>query len=142
MTEPATQSPQATRTRTRTQVGRVVSDRMQKTVTVLVQRRVKHPVVGKTITLSKKYHAHVENGEAREGDVVEIAECRPISKTKAWVVTRLVEKARTVWHPDIDAQALTICPGILRLGSMTVGTLEYWRPTVLHCSVQLRRHTC
>jgi len=89
--------PQATpATRTRTLQGRVVSDRMQKTVTVLVQRRVKHPVVGKTITLSKKYHAHVEIGEARQGDLVEISECRPISRTKSWKVTRLVEKARTV----------------------------------------------
>ena len=89
--------PQATpATRTRTLQGRVVSDRMQKTVTVLVQRRVKHPVVGKTITLSKKYHAHVENGEARQGDLVEISECRPISRTKSWRVTRLLEKAKTV----------------------------------------------
>jgi len=89
--------PQATpATRTRTLQGRVVSDRMQKTVTVLVQRRVKHPVVGKTITLSKKYHAHVENGEARQGDLVEISECRPISRTKSWRVTRLLEKARAV----------------------------------------------
>ena len=63
MNQPATQVPQAARTRTL--VGRVVSDRMQKTVTVLVQRRVKHPVVGKTITLSKRYHAHVESGEAK-----------------------------------------------------------------------------
>jgi small subunit ribosomal protein S17 len=94
MNQPATQAAQATRTRTL--VGRVVSDRMQKTVTVLVQRRVKHPVVGKTITLSKKYHAHVEGGEIREGDMVEIAECRPLSRTKSWKVTRLIEKSRAV----------------------------------------------
>jgi small subunit ribosomal protein S17 len=94
MNQPATATPQATRTRTL--VGRVVSDKMQKTVTVLVQRRVKHPVVGKTITLSKKYHAHVENEQARQGDLVEIAECRPISRTKAWKVTRLIEKSKTV----------------------------------------------
>jgi small subunit ribosomal protein S17 len=94
MNQPATQAPQAARTRTL--VGRVVSDRMQKTVTVLVQRRVKHPVVGKTITLSKKYHAHVESGETRQGDLVEIAECRPISRTKSWKVTRLLEKSKAV----------------------------------------------
>ncbi|MCX7896449.1 MAG: 30S ribosomal protein S17 [Rhodocyclaceae bacterium] len=76
----------------RTLQGRVVSDKMQKTVTVLVERRVKHPVIGKVIVRSKKYHAHIEGLEAREGDVVEIAECAPISKTKAWRVTRIVEK--------------------------------------------------
>ncbi|OGA25293.1 MAG: 30S ribosomal protein S17 [Betaproteobacteria bacterium] len=78
----------------RTLVGRVVSNRMQKTVTVLVERRVKDPMMGKIMTRSKKYHAHVPAGEYRMGDVVEIAECRPISKTKAWAVTRLVEKSK------------------------------------------------
>lgn len=78
----------------RTLVGRVVSNRMQKTVTVLVERRVKDPLMGKIMTRSKKYHAHVAAGEYRSGDVVEIAECRPISKTKAWTVTRLVEKSK------------------------------------------------
>lgn len=80
----------------RTLMGRVVSDRMQKTVTVLVERRVKHPLYGKIITRSKKYHAHDENGEFHQGDLVLIEECRPISKTKAWRVAKLVEKARTV----------------------------------------------
>ncbi len=80
----------------RTLTGRVVSDKMQKTVTVLVERRVKHPLYGKIITRSKKYHAHDENGEFHEGDLVEIVECRPLSKTKAWRVSKLVEKARTV----------------------------------------------
>lgn len=80
----------------RTLVGRVVSDKMQKTVTVLVERRVKHPFVGKTVTRSKKYHAHVDSGEIRLGDLVEIAECRPLSKTKSWTVTRLLEKAKVV----------------------------------------------
>ena len=94
MSQAEAQKPQASRIRTLT--GRVVSDRMQKTVTVLVQRRVKHPVVGKTITLSKKYHAHVEGGEVRQGDLVEIAECRPISRTKSWKVTRLIEKSKAV----------------------------------------------
>ena len=94
MSQAEAQKPQASRNRTLT--GRVVSNRMQKTVTVLVQRRVKHPVVGKTITLSKKYHAHVEGGEVRQGDLVEIAECRPISRTKSWKVTRLIEKSKAV----------------------------------------------
>jgi small subunit ribosomal protein S17 len=80
----------------RTLVGRVISDKMTKTVTVLVERRVKHPLYGKFMTQTKKYHAHDEKGESHEGDVVEIEECRPLSKTKAWRVTRLLEKARTV----------------------------------------------
>jgi len=74
--------------------GRVVSDKMDKTVTVLVERKVKHPLYGKIIRRSKKYHAHDENNEYREGDLVVIEECRPLSKTKAWRVTTLVEKAR------------------------------------------------
>lgn len=74
--------------------GRVVSDKMQKTVTVLVERRVKHPLYGKFVTKSAKYHAHDEAGECREGDTVEIAESRPISRTKAWVVTRRVATAQ------------------------------------------------
>jgi small subunit ribosomal protein S17 len=76
--------------------GRVVSDKMDKTVTVLVERRVKHPLYGKVIRLSKKYHAHDEANECREGDTVVIEECRPLSKTKAWKVTKLLEKARVV----------------------------------------------
>jgi small subunit ribosomal protein S17 len=77
-------------------VGRVVSDKMQKTVTVRVERRVRDPLMGKTITRSRKYHAHVEEGQFGEGDLVEIAECRPISRTKSWKVTRLVEKSKAV----------------------------------------------
>jgi small subunit ribosomal protein S17 len=77
-------------------VGRVVSDKMQKTVVVRVERRVKHPEMGKIVTRSSKYHAHVATGEFKEGDLVEIAECRPISKTKSWTVTRLVEKSKAV----------------------------------------------
>lgn len=80
----------------RTLVGRVVGDKMQKTVTVLVERRVKHPVIGKTMTRSKKYHAHVESGEFGLGDLVEIAECRPLSATKSWRVTRLLRKSSGV----------------------------------------------
>ncbi|MBX6391855.1 MAG: 30S ribosomal protein S17 [Burkholderiales bacterium] len=74
--------------------GRVVSDKMDKTVTVLVERRVKHPLYGKYITRSKKYHAHDENNEIRQGDLVVIEECRPISKTKTWKVTKVLEKAK------------------------------------------------
>jgi small subunit ribosomal protein S17 len=76
--------------------GRVVSDRMQKTITVLVERRVRHPLYGKIVTRSKKYHAHDEDRQCREGDLVLIEECRPISKTKSWRVVKLLEKARTV----------------------------------------------
>jgi small subunit ribosomal protein S17 len=77
-------------------VGRVVSDKMQKTVTVRVERRVRDPLMGKIITRSKKYHAHTETNEFKEGDLVEIAECRPLSRTKSWKVTRLVEKSKAV----------------------------------------------
>jgi small subunit ribosomal protein S17 len=77
-------------------VGRVVSDKMQKTVTVRVERRVRDPLMGKIITRSKKYHAHTETNEFKEGDLVEIAECRPLSRTKSWRVTRLVEKSKAV----------------------------------------------
>jgi small subunit ribosomal protein S17 len=79
----------------RTLTGRVVSDKMQKTVTVLVERRVKHPI-GKIVTRSRKYAAHIEGLDAGTGDVVQIEECAPISRTKAWRVTRVVEKARVV----------------------------------------------
>ncbi len=80
----------------RTHVGRVVSDKMQKTITVLVERRVKHPILGKFMMRSKKYHAHSESPEVKAGDWVEIVETRPLSKTKAWRVTRLVSKAKSV----------------------------------------------
>ena len=78
---------------TRTLVGTVTSDKMDKTVTVLVERRVKHPLYGKYVVESKKYHAHDETNQFGVGDRVEIAETRPVSKTKAWTVTRVLEKA-------------------------------------------------
>lgn len=81
---------------TRTLVGRVVSDKRTKTVTVLVERRSAHELYGKIVARSRKYHAHDEKGECKTGDMVEIVEGRPISKTKSWVVTRLVEKAQLV----------------------------------------------
>jgi small subunit ribosomal protein S17 len=74
--------------------GRVVSDKMDKTVTVLVERRVKDALFGKIITKSKKYHAHDEKNEFHPGDLVTIEECRPLSRTKSWTVVSLVEKAR------------------------------------------------
>ena len=77
----------------RTLIGRVVSDKMDKTVTVLIERRVKHPMYDKIIVRSQKYHAHNEGNQAKSGDLVEIQEGRPISKTKAWSVTKLLEKA-------------------------------------------------
>lgn len=87
---------QAQEKNTRTLIGRVVSDKRSKTVTVLIERRAKHELYGKIVAHSRKYHAHDEKGEYKMGDVVEIAEGRPLSKTKSWVVTRLVEKAQVV----------------------------------------------
>ena len=78
----------------RTLTGVVTSDKMDKTITVLVERRVMHPVLGKVVRRSKKYHAHSPNNEYKQGDTVMIQETRPLSKTKAWQVTKLVEKAR------------------------------------------------
>ncbi len=77
----------------RTLVGKVVSDKRAKTVTVLVERRVKHALYGKIVIKSSKYHAHDENGEYQLGDLIEITESRPLSKTKNWVASRLVQKA-------------------------------------------------
>ena len=81
---------------TRTLVGTVVSDKREKTVTVLVERRFIHELYGKIVGRSRKYQAHDETNQYHTGDVVEIAEGRPLSKTKSWVVTRLIEKARLV----------------------------------------------
>jgi small subunit ribosomal protein S17 len=81
-------------TNTRTLVGRVVSDKMDKTVTVLVERQVMHPTIGKVVNRSKKYHAHNEGNDAKVGDKVVIEECRPLSKTKAWKVSKVAERAR------------------------------------------------
>ncbi|MDD2893900.1 MAG: 30S ribosomal protein S17 [Halothiobacillaceae bacterium] len=74
-------------------MGTVVSDKMNKSITVLIERRVKHPVYGKYMTRSSKLHVHDENNESRAGDRVEIVECRPMSKTKAWNLVRVVERA-------------------------------------------------
>jgi len=91
-----TQAPAARKSLLQTLSGRVVSDKMNKTVTVKVERRVKHPLYGKVVTRSSKYHAHDENNEFKEGDLVEIEACRKLAKTKAWRVKRLLEKAKTV----------------------------------------------
>ncbi|TCJ12360.1 30S ribosomal protein S17 [Parasulfuritortus cantonensis] len=80
----------------RSLTGKVVSDKMNKTVTVLVERRAKHPLYGKVIRLSKKYHAHDEENACNEGDTVVIEECRPLSKSKTWKVVRVVEQAKVV----------------------------------------------
>ncbi len=80
----------------RTLIGKVVSDKRAKTVTVLVERRVKHELYDKIVIKSSKYHAHDEKGEYKMGDIIEISESRPLSKTKNWVVTRLVQKAALV----------------------------------------------
>ena len=79
-----------------TLTGRVVGDKMNKTVTVLVERRVKHALYGKFVTKSHKYHAHDENNEFKPGDMVEIVACRKLAKTKAYRVNRLIEKAKVV----------------------------------------------
>ncbi len=79
----------------RTLSGRVVSDKMDKTVTVLVERKVKHPLIGKVVLRSNKFHAHDEANECKEGDLVVIEESRPLSKTKTWRVSKIVEKSRS-----------------------------------------------
>jgi len=89
-------APATRKTIVHTLTGRVVSDKMDKTVTVLVERRVKHPLYGKVVTRSAKYHAHDEKNEFKEGDLVEIEACRKLAKTKAYRVTRLIEKAKVV----------------------------------------------
>lgn len=83
-----------TRGRRKTRVGTVVSDKMNKTVVVAVERRVTHPLYGKQVVRTKKFHAHDEENKAREGDRVRIMETRPLSKTKRWRVMEIVERAR------------------------------------------------
>lgn len=80
----------------RTLSGRVVSDKMDKTVTVLVERKVMHPIYGKIVRRSQKFHAHDETNECHTGDTVLIQECRPLSRTKSWKVTQVVEKANNI----------------------------------------------
>lgn len=87
---------QTTEKRQRTLIGQVVSNKMDKTVVVLVERRVKHPLYGKIIVRSNKYKAHDEANQYNEGDTVEISEGRPISRSKSWTVVRLIEAARVI----------------------------------------------
>ncbi|NLC36222.1 MAG: 30S ribosomal protein S17 [Alcaligenaceae bacterium] len=82
--------------RQRTLIGRIVSNKMDKTVVVNVERRVKHPMLGKIVVRSAKYKAHDETNQYNEGDLVEIAEGRPISRDKSWTVVRLLEAARVI----------------------------------------------
>ena len=86
----------STETRARTLQGRVVSDKMDKTITVKIERRVKHPVYGKYITRSSKVHAHDEDNRAGMGDTVLVAETRPVSKTKSWALVEVVEAATEI----------------------------------------------
>lgn len=82
------------RNRRKVLVGIVTSDKMQKTITVHVERKSKHPLYKKLVITNKKYHAHDEKEEAKVGDKVEIVECRPLSKTKTWRLSKIVEKAK------------------------------------------------
>ena len=93
---PAAEAPAARKALVQTVTGRVVSDKMNKTVTVRVERRVKHPIYDKVVIKSNKYHAHDEANECKAGDLVEIQATRKLSKTKAWRVLRVVEKAKIV----------------------------------------------
>ena len=95
-TPPAAPEAAARKTLARTVVGRVTSDKMNKTVTVLVERRAKHPIYDKVVIKSNKYHAHDEANECKTGDLVEIQASRKLSKIKAWRVVRVLEKAREV----------------------------------------------
>ena len=87
---------EATENRTRTVSGRVVSDKMDKTITVVIERQVKHPVYGKFIRRSAKVHAHDENNTAGMGDTVLVAESRPLSKTKTWTLAEVIETATQI----------------------------------------------
>ncbi len=82
--------------RIRTATGKVVSNKMDKTITVLIERRVKHPVYGKYITRSSKIHAHDENNECGIGDTVKVVESRPLSRSKTWKLQEVVESATQV----------------------------------------------
>jgi small subunit ribosomal protein S17 len=93
-TPTATRAAGATRHARKTRVGLVVSDKMQKTVVVAIERRVPHPVYGKMVTRTKRLKAHDEENSAKAGDTVRIMETRPLSKDKRWRVVEIVERAR------------------------------------------------
>ena len=90
------QAGQTRQTNPRPVTGTGVSDRMDKTITVLVERRVQHPRYGKIVRRSNKLHAHDESNECKAGDIVTVVECRPLSKTKTWMLKSIDERARTV----------------------------------------------
>jgi len=96
MAEQVIESVTTAQSNPRTVTGTVVSDRMDKTITVLIERRVQHPVYGKIIRRSSKLHAHDENNDCRTGDLVTVVECRPYSKTKTWMLKSIDERAREV----------------------------------------------
>ncbi|MEE4280122.1 MAG: 30S ribosomal protein S17 [Halieaceae bacterium] len=95
--------------RTRTVTGRVVSNKMDKTITVLIERRVRHPLYGKYMTRSSKLHAHDAENQCSIGDTVTVAECRPLSKSKTWSLVEVVEKvdslAATPSVADVEGAA-------------------------------------
>lgn len=91
-----TDTQEKTAKRQRKLVGKVVSDKMDKTIVVIVERRVKHPLLGKVVMRTAKYKAHDETNEFKQGDTVEIAETRPVSKDKSWRAMRLIEAARVI----------------------------------------------
>lgn len=91
------EQPSSTESRAaRSVTGRVVSDKMHKTITVQVERRIRHPIYGKYLTRRTKLHAHDENNDGKPGDLVMIEQCRPLSKTKTWRLVKVLERARTV----------------------------------------------
>jgi small subunit ribosomal protein S17 len=94
MSEETTTAVGAQTGRRKTRQGRVVSDKMDKTVVVAIESRVRHPLYGRIVRRTRRFKAHDEQNQFHVGDTVEITECRPLSKEKAWRVTRLVEKAR------------------------------------------------
>ena len=104
MTEATTATPAAPAVvkNKRTFIGRVVSDKRAKTVTVLVERRTAHELYGKIVGHSRKYHAHDEKGEARVGDRVELMACRPMSKLKRWRLVRVVERGVVTTEVGVD----------------------------------------
>ena len=75
-------------------IGRVISNKMNKTITVLVERHIKHPLYQKYLRRSTKYHAHDENNDCKEGDLVAIEQCRPLSKTKSWRLAEILEQTK------------------------------------------------
>ena len=93
MTEPMKNPSEPAKT-ARSLSGRVISNKMNKTITVKVDRRIRHPLYGKIVTRHTKLHAHDESNECKEGDLVQIEECRPISKSKAWRLVKVLERAR------------------------------------------------